>query len=302
MTAVALVIVVLTTPASAATPIKFLYTTTASYLPLFVAEDQGFFASRGLDVELATVPNATYSTAALMSGSAQVATITPLVTLQADEAGLDLVMIASSDIVPSNSRSGLMARPGSDIHAAKDLIGKRVAVAGIGGMLHVAFRKWLTDQGVDYHQVIFVEAAFPTMGDLLKSGQIDAATSVDPFYERIIATGSGYVVDDFLKSLPDGTVQSYYTTTRAWAVANPQAVAALRAGLAEAVAFIKTNEASARDSLAKFTKLPTQVTATLPLPNFSLTATPEQIRFWIAMGKSQQMLTKDLDAASLIVP
>jgi len=88
---------------------------------------------------------------------------------------------------------GLVARAGSGIKTAQDCVGKKVGVPGLGAFLHVTFRAWLKDQGVDYRKVSFVEASFPQHGDLLRGGSVDAVVTADPFMNRITDSGAGYV-------------------------------------------------------------------------------------------------------------
>ena len=71
----------------------------------------------------------------------------------------------------SNGAVAAVARNGVTIKDAKDFVGKKVGAPGIGAFLHVLFRKWLIDKGVDPKSVNFVEVTFPTMSDALKSGR-----------------------------------------------------------------------------------------------------------------------------------
>ena len=63
----------------------------------------------------------------------------------------------------------------------------------IGAYLHVLFRKWLIEKGVDPKGVNFVEVTFPTMNDVLKSGSVDAVLTAEPFVARMTAAGTGHV-------------------------------------------------------------------------------------------------------------
>ena len=69
-----------------------------------------------------------------------------------------------------------------------------VFVPGLGAFLHVTFRAYLKDNGVDYRKVTFVEAAFPQHTDLLRGGSVDAVVSADPFMSRITESGASACV------------------------------------------------------------------------------------------------------------
>ena len=115
--------------------------------------------------------------------------------LQAVDGGLDLVAIAGASIMDpvSNEAIAVMTRPGVTIKEPKDFIGKKVGAPGIGAFLHVLFRKWLIEKGVDPKSVNFVEVTFPTMSDTLKSGAVDAVLTAEPFITRIKNAGTGEV-------------------------------------------------------------------------------------------------------------
>lgn len=289
-------------PAEAATKIRLMYTAVTGYAASYVAKDQGFFEKRGLDVELILAAHGGAIIAGVVSGSAEVGTPTPTVFLQAIDGGLDQVALAATNAFPEKTNSGVMARTDSNIKSAQDLIGKRVGVPGLNGLLDVIFRKWLADQGVDTKRVTYVEVSFPQMSDALKAGNVDAVVAVDPFYTRIIEQKTGYLLDNYTKGLPDGTIASVYSATGKWAAANASAVRAFQEALSEAVAFSRSNEAATRESIARYTKLPPPVVASLPVPNLVAKISPQDLKFWIDVMKERGMLTGTPDAVKVTMP
>jgi NitT/TauT family transport system substrate-binding protein len=77
--------------ASAATKIKLLYTAAPPFLASFVAQDQGFFSKRSLDVDFELVATGGVIIPALVGGSGQIGGPTVTVLLQANEAGLEVL-------------------------------------------------------------------------------------------------------------------------------------------------------------------------------------------------------------------
>lgn len=290
-------------PAEAATKIRLMYTAVSGYSASYIAKDQGFFAKRGLDVDLILAPQGGAIIEGLISGSAEIGTPTPTVFLQAVDSGLDQVALAATNAFPEKSKSGVLARTDSGIHDANDLIGKKVGVPGINGLLDVVFRKWLADKGIDTKRVTYVEASFPQMSDMLRSGTVDAVVAVDPFYSRIVGQKTGYLVDNYTSALPDGTIASVYSATGAWTAAHADAVKAFQGALAEAVAFSKVaaNAPAVQDSIARYTKLPVAVVASLPIPNLVARIEPSDLDFWIKVMKERGMLNTTPDATKAVV-
>jgi NitT/TauT family transport system substrate-binding protein len=288
-------------PASAATAIRVCYIPIVDELPLYVGVDQGYFKRRDLDVTGIVVPNQGVLISSLQSGSAEMGSSVLVSMLPAQEAGISLAAVAACVAFPVPKNVGVLARTGSGIQSAKDLIGKKVAVAGLKAYFHVMALRWLAEKKVDPTHVTFVEVPFPQMPDLLKSGQIDVAIIVDPFYHSILDQKIGYQFDDFEATVPNGTIIDVYATMKDWAVKNLTAVHAFRDGLTEAIAYIKANEAGARESLAKWTHQPAAIVAATAIPTFSVPVSPAQIQWWIDLAKKQDLITSNINPRDMLV-
>jgi NitT/TauT family transport system substrate-binding protein len=296
------------TPSVAATPITLLYTPGDSFTESYVAKDRGIFAKHGLDVTLTVGQNGSVITAALVAGSAQIGAPTPTVFLQAHEQGVDLVILASANrnpVQPPNSETGIVAREGSNIHAAADLVGRKLAVQGLGGTIDVLTKKWVQTRGVDYRKVDWIEMQFPTMPDGLKTGLADVVSVVDPFLHRILAAKIGYRIGDFGDVMPPGTMVVVYAATRDWAQAHADSVAAFRASLDEAKKFVEdsANAAAVKASIANYVHLPPQAASLIQIPaNLDWQPQPYGLYFWIATTREQGLISRAPDAATLIAP
>lgn len=288
--------------AQAQTKIALGYTAVSDYLGSMVAVDQGFFAKRGLDVQPVIVSLNSLEPPALAAGSLQMAIPTVSIFLQANDGGLDLVAVDGTSVTdPNNASSIIVARTGSGIQTPQDLVGKRFGVPGLNALVHVLVREWLREKGVDYHKVIFVEAAFPQMSDMLHNGTIDAVSATDPFSARILAAKTGYTIGHLYRDLPPGIRTSVYATTREWANAHPGAIKAFQAGMVEAKSYMDTHPDAFRSAAAKYFKLPPDAVAQLEPPKLDLQVTPQQIDFWSNLMIQQGMLKTKPDAAALII-
>ena len=289
----------------AATKVVFLYTAVPSYIGSFVAKDEGIFEKHGLEVELTMAATGSIIPAAMVAGSAQVGAPTPTVLLQANDGGLDLVYFAGCDVYPTQSKTGILAKAGSNLQGPRDLPGKKVGVPGFNGIVDLLTRKWIQSAGSDSKKVTYIELQFPAMGDALKTGLVDAVALLDPFYSRIADSKIGYAIGNYSTVVPAGTMPTGYAATRERVEKNPALVRAYRAALDDAVVFINNpaNVARVKASMAKHTKLPPQIADTLPIPN-NLTNRPTaaSIRFWVELMKEQSLIRGNPDASRLIAP
>jgi NitT/TauT family transport system substrate-binding protein len=280
-----LVIAALAMPAVAQTRLVVGYTPANAFMPAFVAKDKGFFAKRGLDVTLQTVPQGSTIAGAMAGGTMQVGTLTAPAYLLSVEGGIDTVIVAASTYqnAKTNPTVSLMARQGSNIHKAADMKGKRMGVPGLNGVNHVVAMKWLENNGVPRNQVTYVETGFAQMGDLLKGGQVDLVVPVEPFITRIEQTKVGYQAA--VPAITDSYLESFYIMMRDFVQKNPKAARDFREALREAVAYIKSHEADARKTQVTYLKLPESAASSIKLPTFAVDVKTEDVDFWVKLLK-----------------
>lgn len=283
--------------------IVFGYTAVTDFATVFVAAEQGYFTKRKLDVELKFIPLNSTIPAAIQSDSLQMGGPTPSVFLQAVEGGLDHVVIAGGGVTSKTITGfGLVARAGSGIRTAQDVVGKKVGVPGLGAFLHVTFRAWLKQNGVDYKKVNFVEASFPQHGDLLRGGSIDAVVTADPFMSRIVDSGVGYVASYYSTFLEPNNHTIWYVAKRDWAQKHAAQVKLFREAIQEAATFMAQpkNDGAVRAAIAKYTKLPPAIVAKVQISPPGPTVSEKQMNYWVGLMKEQGMLQTDPKVATLL--
>ncbi|MFT4067754.1 ABC transporter substrate-binding protein [Paraburkholderia sp.] len=273
------------------------FTGMGDYAPIFVAKQQGMFNAQGIDPSLRMMSQVA---SAVASNSAQIGGVTPTVLLQAIDSGLDLVVIAGGSQTTHADRSfGVVVRTGRDIHQPKDFEGKTVGVQAMGAFLHVTFRKWLQDKGVDSNKVHFVEVKIPQMNDVLKGGSVDAVVVPNPFMQRIVDAGNGFVGAYYSADLPEGMPSMVYVSTRTWADAHRKEVAAFRAALEQGIAFTRSHPDATRADIGAFIKVPPPVLAKIQWARLNAQITPAQLDMWNGIMRDQHLLKAPVDVSKL---
>jgi len=112
------------------------------YLPLLLAADAGYFAKRGLQVNL-TVLSATASAQALLSGTVDIYQ-GGTATIHAIVAGSDLIYIAAAV-----DKSTLVLFGQKGITTLEGLRGKSVATTSVGAFGEIAIRKTAKERGME---------------------------------------------------------------------------------------------------------------------------------------------------------
>jgi NitT/TauT family transport system substrate-binding protein len=293
----------LPTYAQGTTKIAYGYTAVTDFATVFLGVEEGFFKKRNLDVEPKFIPLNSTIPAAIQSDSLQIGGPTPSVYLQSVDGGLDHVVVGGGGLTAkSQTGYGVVGRAGTGIRTAQDFIGKKVGVPGLGAFLHVGFRGWLKQSGVDYKKVNFVEASFPQHGDLLRGGSLDAVVTADPFMARILDSGAGYVASYYGTFLTEGMPTILHVARRDWVEKNQAAARSFREALVEAAAFLTkpANEAKVRAAIGKYIKVPPEVLAKMQISPPGPVIVEKQLDYWVKLMKDQEMLRTEPKIATLI--
>ena len=280
--------------------VRVSYGPSNDWLGFFVAMDQKVFEKHNINVTPSLIPSSTAVMGALVSESVEIAGMSSISFLQGHESGIPIVMIAGAHALPTAMHIGLLARSGSGVKSAKDLVGRKIGLANIGSILNFVSNGWLMDNGVDVARVTYVEIPWTQQPDVLKSGKIDAVLTADPFYSRIKVSDTGYEIGDIYAQAPPGTMLTTYVSTRSWAEKNPLVARAFRAAIQEANDYILANPGSAKASLIKWAKLPPEIANDLPIPNFRAEVGADQTRWLIDLGKRQDALKGGTDVSTMI--
>jgi NitT/TauT family transport system substrate-binding protein len=213
------------------------------------------------------------------------------------EAGIDLVAVAGgARLTKENAKVALVTRKDLVVAKAEDLKGKRVGVPGINSIIEIFLRKWLINHKVPLNQVTIVEAAMPLMGDLVRTGQIDAVTPIEPILGRIVASVAGVKSVDFFSEVNPDVIGSFWTTMRPWAAANPAAIAGFRASLAEGLAFIRANPERAKQIEEKYLH-----TTSTVIPSYTLDVKPGDFDFFVKLGLELGINRRPVDTSKLVL-
>jgi ABC-type nitrate/sulfonate/bicarbonate transport system substrate-binding protein len=282
------------------TPVRAAYVPVATWLPAWVALDKGIFAKHGLAVTLSPIQNLS-----LLPGTVgrqfEFAASTPTDLIKAVAGGLDVVATAGEAIeVKSNPTTQVIVRKESGIKSAADLKGKAIAAPTLGAVIHVATLYWLKKNGVDPASIRGVEVPFPNMGDQLKAGNVDAVEALEPFAGALLAAGNVSLGDPLLAA-GDEVLFPFWISDGAWARANGPVIKAWIEALTEAQGYMNANPADTRAILAKYSRLPPEVVAKVPLPTYRFTIKPDELGVWIDVLKDLGQLSVPVDKAKIVV-
>ncbi|OAE96335.1 hypothetical protein AYJ54_36890 [Bradyrhizobium centrolobii] len=287
---------------SGAAPIKIRVASVVSsaWLPLWVAKDKGIFLERGLDVDIMTVQNLSTTIGAL-GRQLDISGATAIDIVKAAAGGLDVVGLCGNTIeTAANPQMRLMTGSQSGVTSISQLHGKTVGTPSINGVVHIATLLALKRGGVDPKGVRFIEMMFPNMADQLKAQRVDAVEAVEPFVSALRKAGHIDLGDPMLQ-VGDPVTLTCWMANGTWARANPDVIARWVAALEEARAFIAAQAGDAREILAKWTRLPSDVIESIVLPTYAISLTAKDVSAWIEATRETGQLTAQLNASNLVL-
>jgi NitT/TauT family transport system substrate-binding protein len=140
----------------------------------------------------------------------------------------------------SNKGMGVISKAGSDIHAVKDLKGKRVGIWP-GSTQEVFIMERLRMEGLSIKEVTPVRVPFGEMPAMLARGDIDAYVGAEPGPALSITTGAGQLVE-YPYSTPMGGLNMILGTHEDTVAKNPDLVRAVLKTHRQATEFMMANK------------------------------------------------------------
>ncbi|HLH22143.1 MAG TPA: ABC transporter substrate-binding protein [Chloroflexota bacterium] len=164
--------------AAAPEHLKVIYSSlSGSYMPLWIAVDQGLFRQQGLDPELVLIESGTTATQTLVAGEAPLANVGAAAVIGAMVGGFDGLYVQATVQVPPLA---LFTQP--NLNAPDGLRGARVGVTRFGSSTDVVGRRLLRRWDLDPERDVAMLqlGGVPELLAGLQSGAVDAAVLSDP--------------------------------------------------------------------------------------------------------------------------
>jgi len=278
-----------------------------STLPAHAALAKGMFERNGLRVELTEGTDLPVFMAALAKGQYDIVMSVPTLVVIGVEKGIDLQIISSLQRSSAQRPNAVWISRDPAIDSLGQLKGKTIAVPSLTGIIIDAIVYLLARNGVSRTDVKFVQTPFPTMGDQLAAGRVDAAVASIPFNDAIAARGFRLhddVVVDAVREASAGAVEtamtSVWVASRTFGRDHAATVSSWRKSLRAAIEFLDGNPVEARQMMQDWLKIPAGVLGKAPLPDWDVGITPQELPPYIAISKAVGSTRSDPDVNTLV--
>jgi NitT/TauT family transport system substrate-binding protein len=243
-------------------------------LPLYVAEQNGYFADEGIQVEAVPVKSAQERDVLLQTGQADgVLTDLPSTVLFNQDTARVKAVYTSRRPYPDAPMFRILAGPGTELSTPSDLSGVPVGISQ-NTVIEYLTDRILEAEGVLPEDVAVLEvSAIPVRFEQLMNGNIQAATLPDPLASAAMAAGAKLIADD--SQYPE-VAQSVLTFSTDALTAKPGTVRKFLAAWNKAVAELNANPEKYGNLLIEQARVPEAVRESYQMPPFPEAGVPTE--------------------------
>ncbi len=283
--------------------IKVAYLPIADCLQLYVAVDRGYLAKEGLKAEIVPLQSGPKVIEALLSKSADVGISNVVSTIIAHSKGVPVVAFTGGPVEAATHRTHALLVPAtSSTKRPQDLVGKTVAVNALRNIEHVMLREYLEKNGLQPDSVKVVEAPFPQMEGILKSGSVDAIMAIEPFVTLAESHKTVRVLGHPYTDVHPKRIVSIYDVRSDWLAEHPDQARKFSAAMADATDYIQKDSAGTRAILLKYTKIPAEISSQVSIPEFQARFEPQDVQAWIDELARQGIIPAAFPASEVYKP
>jgi NitT/TauT family transport system substrate-binding protein len=288
--------------------------------PAYVAQEQGFFKKKGLDVSLVPIPDGSAMTAAIVSGSldfgmnaqdnlaAAVSKGLPVRAVVGNTVALPYALIVRSDKPLPHLKDGYPK-------VMEDLKGANVGIVARGVSTHYLTERLVTGAGLKSSDVTYLAVGLPASARAaLKNKSVDAYMSLWPLPPIVEATHEGVVAVNLAKGEGPPALKdlgySLWWASENTVKTNPEVVKRYVAANEEAYCWYR--DPKNFDALVKILQknLPTkelndeQYRAMVKdmLPAYGVAVTERSVTTWQELLLEQKQIKKAYTYSELVAP
>ncbi|MFF8673448.1 ABC transporter substrate-binding protein [Streptomyces sp. NPDC015242] len=270
--------------------------------PIYLGEKKGFYADRGIELELSPAQGGAAIVPGVVSGQFQFgfSNTTSLLVARSKNVPVKAVVNGAASTGEDGADfAAITVRKGSPLTSAKQLEGKKAAVNTLNNICDTSIKESVRKDGGDPSRVEFVEMPFDQMPAALDGGRVDAACTPEPALATVKAAGGKEIASNFHDVSPDLTVAMYFTSQQ-YAAKNPGVVKRFREATVASLKYADSHPEEVRQILTTYTKIPTTLLEQLTLPRYPAEPDRPSIERLAELGERDGLFDKAPDLDELL--
>ena len=263
-------------------------------LPMYVAQENGYFESNGIEVEFIPVGSAAERDQVIAAGQADgmINDLISTLLYNQDTTQIQVVSFART-ATPDFPQFRILAAKDSGISAVEDLKGIEIGISE-GSVIEYTTDRFLEAEGFQPIEIITIAVpSIPIRMSLLDSGELMAANLPDPLASLAIQNGAVSIIDDSTYPQYGNSLISFQKTV---IDANPEAIRGFLAAVEEAVQEINPDPSQWNELLTEQKLVPAPLIGSYNVPTFPTGSVPseEQWNDVVAWGIEKGLISDDV--------
>jgi NitT/TauT family transport system substrate-binding protein len=244
---------------------------------LYIAQDKGLFAAKGLHVTIDPILSSADATKGQNDGRFDITAGNAVSYVQDQVAHRsDLEIVAEGSLMQPNNQA-LYTLPRSPVTSITDLKGRRIGVNVLNNIGTLLISSVLEEHGLSVRDVHFVPVPFPALGQALKRHVVDVAWLPEPTASADAQSMGLEELADLDQGATAGFPVGWYVATKTWAKKYPRTLAAFLDALKAGQRIADSNRIAVEQAMEKlpapFTVSPT-IAAVMSIETYPLNVAP----------------------------
>ena len=202
---------------------------------LYMAMQKGNFQQEGVEIEPVVLKSSTEALSALIGGDIDISFSSYPAAIAAQTKGVADLKFVADAYQASPGHHVVVAPPNSDFKRPQDIVGKRIALATVGGISDLATMSVLKTLSVDYNKITWVPMALPDATAAMRRGDVDGAVLPEPFVTQSQKSIGAVTVFDASQGPTAEMPMSGWVAPTKFVEANPNTIAAFQRGMSKGV-------------------------------------------------------------------
>jgi len=248
---------------SSETKLKIGYLPISECMPLFVANEDGYFKDEGLSIELVQFPGGSQAIEALKSNSVDITFANIVSAIFAKTNGIDISTLWGTTVEDSNHiLHSLLVNPNGQYKVVSDLEGKIIALNNKRNIDELMLKSLMEKNNISNYEMF--EVAFPRMYSTLIAGKVDGIGVVEPYLTNCMENKMVKLSNYFIENRQSIEVTSYFIIGKDKKDVHKKFINAMN----KAVSKIESDKNSCIKILNKYLKLDEKLVGKMSLPLF----------------------------------